>query len=127
MVNRPDSDRSRSKRRIVRIAGPRGTVLVLRGAISDGAEDDLRETLRALIDEGAAVVVLDLNEVDAISSSARNLVASAGSALADRGGVLLAWTTNDMPGERSYVMRELGDTANCALLPLKRGIEGKRP
>ncbi len=126
-MNRPDSDRSRSKRRIVRTAGPRGTVLVLRGAISDGAEDDLRETLRAVIDEGAAVVVLDLNDVDAISSSARDLVASAGSALADRGGVLLAWTASDMPGEQSYVMRELRDTANSALFPVERGIEGKRP
>jgi anti-anti-sigma regulatory factor len=102
-------------------------VLVLRGAISDGAEDDLRETLRAVIDEGAAVVVLDLNEVDAISSSARDLVASAGSALSDRGGVLLAWTTNDMAGERSYVMRELRDTANSALFPVERRIERKRP
>ena len=101
-------------------------MLVLRGAISDGAEDDLRETLRAVIDEGAVVVVLDLNEVDAISSSARDLVASAGSALADRGGVLLAWTTNGIPGERSYVMREMRDTANFALFPVERGIAGKR-
>ena len=101
-------------------------MLVLRGAISGGAEDDLRETLLALIDEGAAVVVLDLNEVDAISSSARHLVASAGSALADRGGVLLAWTTNDTPVEGSYVMRELGDTATCALFSVERGTEWKR-
>jgi hypothetical protein len=79
-----------------------------------------------MIEEGAAVVVLDLNEVDAISSSARDLVASAGSALADRGGVLLAWTTNDVPGERSYVMRELRDTANVALFPVGPGVGGER-
>jgi hypothetical protein len=102
-------------------------VLVLRGAISGGAEDDLRETLRAQIDEGAAVVVLDLNEVEAISSSARHFVESAGSALADRGGVLLAWTTNDVPGVRSYVMREMRDTANSALFPSARRIAERRP
>jgi anti-anti-sigma regulatory factor len=100
------ADRTRTDQQGVDRAGERGTVLVLRGAIRGRAEDELRRALRAAIADGA-VVVLDLTEVETFASSARELVASAGTTLADRGGALLAWTTNDAGGERSHVMREL--------------------
>ena len=111
-------EHTRGDRTVVRAADDRETILVLRGAISNAAEDDLRRALRAAIARGAAVVVLDLSEVEVLSSSARKLVAAAGSALADRGGVLLEWTTSHAAGGPVHVMREL---RGAALASVERG------
>jgi hypothetical protein len=82
---------------------------VLRGVIGDELVGELREMLQGAIDEGLGAVVLDLGDVDSISSSAREVVVSAGSTLADRGGRLLAWIPEGGAEDAAYVMRELRD------------------
>lgn len=106
-----------SEGQVVRVSAPRGTgVFVLRGAIGGELVDELGEALRGAIDEGLDAIVLDLGEVDAVSSSARDVVASASSTLADRGGRLLAWAPKDASDGSSYVMRELRDGSELAPL-----------
>jgi anti-anti-sigma regulatory factor len=114
----------RSEHQVTRAYAPRGTaVFVLRGVIGDELVDELREALQGAIEEGLVALVLDLSEVEAISSSARELVSSASSTLADRGGTLLAWTAKDRPGDASYVMRELRDASEVA--PRDRSVMRK--
>jgi hypothetical protein len=126
-VTHPSHRGSRSEGQVVRVSAPRGTgVFVLRGVIGGELVDELGEALWAAIDEGLAAVVLDLGEVEAVSSSARDVVASASSTLADRGGRLLAWAPKDASDGASYVMRELRDGSELAPLVVDEHADGKR-
>jgi anti-anti-sigma regulatory factor len=97
--------------------GRSARVIVLRGAIRGPAADDLRVELLAAIEAGAREVFLDLSDVESLSSSVHDLVAAAGLTLADRGGVLLAWSRKYSVGEPTYVITELRDRALAELMP----------
>jgi anti-anti-sigma regulatory factor len=91
-------------------------VIVLRGRISDGAEEELRAELLAAIDEGVKGVVVDLSEADSITESAHEIVRAASVTLDDRGGILLAWRWNGSADEPAYVLAELRDQAVSELV-----------
>lgn len=101
--------------------GHRAQVIVLRGSIRGGAVDDLREQLLAAISAGVREVFLDLSEVDSIGSPVHDLVSAASVTLADRGGVLLAWSRRYSPGEPTYVIADVRDRALAELVPDARG------
>jgi anti-anti-sigma regulatory factor len=100
--------------------GRSARVIVLRGAIRERAADDLRVELLGAIEAGASEVFLDLSDVESLSSSVHDLVAAAGITLADRGGVLLAWSRKYSIGEPTYVITELRDRALAELMPARR-------
>lgn len=97
--------------------GRHARVIVLRGAIRERAADDLRVELLAAIEAGAREVFLDLSGVESLTSSVHDLVAAASITLADRGGVLLAWSRKYTVGEPTYVITELRDRALADLVP----------
>jgi hypothetical protein len=76
-------------------------------------EQELRESLLRALADGAREIVLDLQGVDMITSSSRELVEAVGATLADRGGVLLALTGGQDAGE-PYLMREIRGAAGDA-------------
>ncbi|HET8743818.1 MAG TPA: STAS domain-containing protein [Gaiella sp.] len=99
--------------------GRRVRVIVLRGRICAGAEDELREQLIAALEEGAQGVLLDLTRADSISVSAHEVVRAASLTLDDRGGVLLAWRWNGSIEEPTYVLAELRDHDVSELVPVE--------
>jgi hypothetical protein len=96
--------------------GGRTRAIVMRGAIRGEIAEELRGELRAAIDEGVRELVLDLSEVESISSPTRDLVAAAGTTLARRGGVLLVWWEKDGSAEPGYVMAEVREQALASLM-----------
>lgn len=95
----------------------RARVIVLRGVIGSEVAEALRSELLSAITADVRELVLDLSGVESISSPIRNLVAAAGSTLADRGGVLLTWNERHADDGLTYVIAELRDRASTALLP----------
>ncbi len=91
--------------------GHLAAVIVLRGAIRGDAVEQLREQLLGAIDAGVRELFLDLSEVESIGSPVHDLVAAASTALADRGGVLLAWSRKYTHDEPTYVMADVRDRA----------------
>jgi hypothetical protein len=69
------------------------------------------------IEAGATEVLLDLSEIESIGSPVHDLIAATSITLADRGGVLLAWSRKYSLGEPTYVVAELRDRAIAELLP----------
>jgi anti-anti-sigma regulatory factor len=90
-------------------------VLVVAGASAADVERELRESLLGAIADGAREILLDLQEVDLITSSSLQLVEAVSATLADRGGALLVLTGGQRDGE-PYLMREVRGTARDALL-----------
>jgi anti-anti-sigma regulatory factor len=99
--------------------GNHARVIVLRGRISGGAEEELRAQLVAAIDEGVKGVLVDLSEAASISESAHGIVRAASVALDDRGGILLAWRWNGSADEPAYVLAELRDQEVAELVPVE--------
>ena len=91
--------------------GREARLVVLRGAIRDRETEDLRRELVAAIDAGVRGLLVDLSEVDSLSVAAQELVESASATLADRGGVLLAWSAKESVGRPTFVLSELRDGA----------------
>jgi anti-anti-sigma regulatory factor len=98
--------------------GSHARVIVLRGRISDSAEEELRVQLLAAIDDGVKGVVVDLSEADSITESAHEIVRAASVTLDDRGGILLAWRWNGSTDEPAYVLAELRDREVSELVPV---------
>ena len=90
--------------------GGEACVVVLRGAIHEREAEDLRRELVSAIDAGVRGVLIDLSEADDLSSAAQELVQSASATLADRGGVLLAWSARESVGRPTFVLSELRET-----------------
>jgi hypothetical protein len=88
-------------------------VIVLRGAIGGESAEQLRNELLSAIAADVRELVLDLSDVESISSPIRDLVAAAGNTLAGRGGVLLAWSERHAGDEQAYVISELRDRASA--------------
>lgn len=103
--------------------GRHARVIVLRGRISGGAEEQLREQLLAAIDEGVNGVLVDLSETDSISAAAHDIVQAASLTLDDRGGVLLAWRWNGSVERPTYVLAELRDHSVSELVPIEDADE----
>jgi anti-anti-sigma regulatory factor len=101
--------------------GRHARVIVLRGRISDAAEEELRSQLLSAIDEGVHGLLVDLSEADSISASAHEIVRAASVTLDDRGGVLLAWRWSGSADEPTYVLAELRDHSVAELVPVDAG------
>jgi len=91
--------------------GREACVIVLRGAIRDRESDELRKELVSAIDAGMRALLVDLSEVELLSGTAQEIVLAASATLADRGGVLLAWSAKESVGRPTFVLSELGDDA----------------
>jgi anti-anti-sigma regulatory factor len=91
--------------------GREARVVVLRGAIHDAEAEELRRELVSAIDAGVRGLLVDLSEVDVLGPAAQELVQSASATLADRGGVLLAWSAKENVDRPTFVLAELGDDA----------------
>jgi len=89
--------------------GREACVIVLRGAIRDREADELRKELVSAIDGGVRGLLVDLSEVELMSAAAQEIVQSASATLADRGGVLLAWSAKESVGRPTFVLSELHD------------------
>jgi anti-anti-sigma regulatory factor len=87
--------------------GREARIVVLRGPIHEREAEELRRELVAAIDDGVHGLVVDLSEVECLSPTAEELVQSASATLADRGGVLLAWSAKEAVGRPPFVLSEL--------------------
>jgi anti-anti-sigma regulatory factor len=87
--------------------GQRAEVILLRGAITGPAVDELRARLLAALERGVRELFLDLSEVERIDGIVYDLVSGASVALADRGGVLVVWSREDATGAATYVIADL--------------------
>ena len=117
----PETDISRPVSTIV--LGRRARVIVLRGRIRAGAEDDLRRELLAALDERVEGVLLDLTGADSITTSAHKIVRAASLMLGDRGGVLLAWRWNGSVDDPTYVLSEVRDHGISELVPVEAAAD----
>jgi hypothetical protein len=77
----------------------------------------LREQLLAAIEAGVRELFLDLSEAESIGSPVHDLVAAASITLADRGGVLLAWSRKYSVDDATYVIADVRDSALDELMP----------
>jgi anti-anti-sigma regulatory factor len=89
--------------------GREARVVVLRGAIRDREAEELRSELMSAIDAGVRGLLVDLSEVELLGATARELVRAASATLADRGGVLLAWSAKEDVERPTFVLSELHD------------------
>jgi anti-anti-sigma regulatory factor len=87
--------------------GQRAEVILLRGAITGPAVDELRARLLAALGRGVRELFLDLSEVENVDGTVYDLVSGASVALADRGGVLVVWKREDETGAATYVITDL--------------------
>jgi hypothetical protein len=113
----PETDVPRSVSTIV--LGRRARVIVLRGRIGAGAEDDLREELLAALGDRVEGVLLDVTGADSITTSAHEIVRAASLTLGERGGVLLAWRWNGSVEDPTYVLSEVRDHGISELVPIE--------
>ena len=104
--------------------GQRAEVILLRGAITGRAVDELRARLLAAIGRGVRELFLDLSEVERIDGIVYDLVSGASVALADRGGVLVVWSREDATGAATYV---IADLRGRVLEELRARLSAKRP
>ena len=87
--------------------GQRAEVILLRGAITGRAVDELRARLLAAIGRGVRELFLDLREVEKLDVTVYDIVSAASLALADQGGMLVVWTREDATGAATYVIADV--------------------
>ena len=103
--------------------GQRAEVILLRGAITGRAVDELRARLLAAIGRGVRELFLDLSEVEKLDVTVYDIVSAASLALADQGGMLVVWTREDATGAATYVITDMNGRT---LADLAARFSGKR-